>query len=201
MSAESSIPQDSLALLSIEDTVVFPNNTIPFHIFEPHYKSMIADCLDKHGYLCFATEVARKEERHEHRLFHRTGCLLKVIDYHKLSNQNYEVLLECICPVTITEIASNKPYQIVDFEIIEQFNTDLDPEQKKHLQANFLSHISQRISDEDLQKITPKIQAMPSKELINAMAYNCPASTETRQELLETHDLEALIERLGDYYF
>ena len=200
MSSLDSIPTEPLPLFSIENTVIFPHNTIPFHIFEDHYYDMISDALDKHGYLCFSTETARKTEDHNKRHFYSIGCLLKIIDYHRLEDRRYEILVESVSPVRLKEIEVDKSYQMVEFEILPQTFTNLSPEEQSQLQTKFLNHISKRITPENLELISPKIKAMPTVELINAMAYNCPGSVTTRQELLETTDLQDIIERLDDYY-
>lgn len=200
MSSLDTIPSEPLPLFSVENTVIFPHNTIPFHIFESQYYDMVSDALDKHGYICFSTETARKTDNHDKRHFYSTGCLLKIIDYHRLEDRRYEILVESIAPVRLKEIETDKSYQVVEFELLPQSSTNLSPEEQSLLQTQFLDHISKRITPENLEAITPKIKAMPLPELINAMAYNCPGSVTTRQELLETTDLQEIIDRLADYY-
>src|SRR5258708_5573285 len=73
------------------NTVLFPNALLPLHIFEPRYKQMISDCLEKKSLFGVALIEEGPESGGVARPFKR-GCLARILETKRLKNGRMNLL-------------------------------------------------------------------------------------------------------------
>lgn len=72
------------------NVVLFPGMALPLHIFEPRYRTMVADCLADQAPFGVVLTPAESEAQHE--VPARVGTLARIADYEKLPDGRYNLL-------------------------------------------------------------------------------------------------------------
>ena len=78
----------------------------PLHIFEPRYRQMLDDALDRVGQLVTATTHPDAEEERpgEPSPLLPVGCIGQIVDHERLPDGRYNILLQGLCRVEIEEL-------------------------------------------------------------------------------------------------
>lgn len=98
----------------LEDTVLFPNTLLPLHIFETRYRKMLADVLDSFGLLVLAN--FREKPDLDSYLWgtpalRPDAALGQVIDYERLDDGCYHIVLYGLCRLRIVREVKHSPYR------------------------------------------------------------------------------------------
>ncbi|MFO1519129.1 MAG: LON peptidase substrate-binding domain-containing protein [bacterium] len=109
-----------LPLFPLPNTVFFPKTVLPLYVFEPRYRSLVADALKGNGFIGVPLLKPGYEP-------HYAGCpeiypvfgYGKLIESEKLEEGQYNIILKGIDRVRlIEEISSCQPYRIASVEIL-----------------------------------------------------------------------------------
>ena len=109
-----------LPIFPLPRLVFFPNTILPLHVFEPRYRSMIADCLRTHG----AMAVVRIREQDEPdangnpRIEAISGVGL-IIEHEAMPDGRSNVLLAGQARVRLEELPFVGPYRRARATILE----------------------------------------------------------------------------------
>ena len=106
---ESSVQCDfrrEFPIFPLRQTVMFPHSVVPLHIFEPRYRQMLDDALDRVGQLVTATTHPDAEEERpgEPSPLLPVGCIGQIVDHERLPDGRYNILLQGLCRVEIEEL-------------------------------------------------------------------------------------------------
>ena len=96
---ESSVQCDfrrEFPIFPLRQTVMFPHSVVPLHIFEPRYRQMLDDALDRVGQLVTATTHPDAEEERpgEPSPLLPVGCIGQIVDHERLPDGRYNILLQ-----------------------------------------------------------------------------------------------------------
>jgi len=183
---------ETIPLFPLDDLMVFPNILRPLHIFEPRYRTMIADALKGDRVIGMIQLRPGYEGSYEGRppVF-AIGCAGVITEAEELPDGRYNIVIRGLVKFRIVSEDQSRPYRVARVEPIpenpdEQERVALGKQRQRLislLPAN--SNPPREFSDEDI---------------VNALAQYVMIDGVQRQELLELKGpllrSEALIELL-----
>jgi len=99
----------------LQDCALFPSTILPLHVFEPRYRTMVAEALDSHGLIAmamFSDTVARDEYLHERPPLRPAVCVGHIRQYEGLADGRYVMLLQGLCRARVSEEVTHEPYRL-----------------------------------------------------------------------------------------
>jgi Lon protease-like protein len=191
---------DVLPLFPLPDFVIFPGVVAPLHIFEPRYRQMMAAILDGSGRLCMG--VLREGARGRHRgtpEFWGLGCACRLMDYEKLPDGRYNILIEGLAKVRMKEVPSQKLFRLVKLECVETAaEPPVLPERDAQVRALMRRIIA--ASPDVPPEIASQVEEVELAPLLHLMAYHCPVPIEEKLKLFYTTTYAHLCDRLIKLY-
>ncbi len=102
-------------LFPLPGLFLFPGTALPLHIFEPRYRQMIEDLLDRNGRLVLGTVVPG----HEHELLgappvHEIAGLGEIARHERYPDGRFLIFVVGLKRVRLTEVSSDRPYRKVE---------------------------------------------------------------------------------------
>ena len=106
-----------LPIFPLPNIVFFPKNFLPLRIFEPQYKRMIVDVLEKDrkvGIILLDrnAQKGKRDYQNTRSSLHRIGCIGKIETCEKLPGGRFNILLRGLYRFEVLEIVKNQPYQM-----------------------------------------------------------------------------------------
>ncbi len=188
-------------VLPVRDTVLFPHAVLPLTVGRESSIQLIQSLGEEKTILVVAQRDARQDTPQAADL-HAVGTRATVHKVVKMPNQSLFVFTEGNERVRLGEITQITPFMTAESELIEDIEPQKTPELEA-LQRNVVSQFqqvvaaSQTLSD-DLQTIAINIEE-PGR-LADFIASSLPfLTTSDKQELLETPDVAARLERINKH--
>jgi Lon protease-like protein len=184
---------DLQPVFPLPNVVLFPRAILPLHIFEPRYRSMIADVLDGGQTLVIALlKPGWEADYYGDPDVHSMGCVGRVIRHQKLPDGRYNVVLQGEAKVRVDRYERRQPYRIARVHAVEEDRTWSAGATAAALAAQLMelyrrAHQRQGTAL-DLDQLLGE-NATP-EALVNTIAMNLDAEPPVRQELLECDRLE-----------
>jgi Lon protease-like protein len=107
------------------DVVLMPHETMPLHIFEPRYRTMISHCLDTAGQFAIATidrEADAVAGGAEPRPLRPFACVGQIVGHEPLPDGRFNLLLQGVCRARILETQEpdgDRPYRTATMRAVE----------------------------------------------------------------------------------
>ena len=100
-------------LFPLSQCVLFPNATVPLHVFEQRYKRMVGDVLDSHGLVAMALFEGNdwKRDYNGSPPVRPTVCVGYVVRHECLPDGRCNILLQGICRAAIKRELDHTPYR------------------------------------------------------------------------------------------
>ena len=96
---------------------------LPLHIFEPRYRQMVSDLLDRHGRLVMGTIVdGQADEAIGAPKFHEVAGLGEIGRHEELADGRFLIWLIGLGRVRVAEIPSDRLYRRVKIEPLEEWD-------------------------------------------------------------------------------
>jgi ATP-dependent Lon protease len=188
-------------VLPVRDTVLFPHAVLPLTVGRESSIQLIQSLGEEKTILVVAQRDARQDSPQAADLF-ATGTLATVHKVVKMPNQSLFVFTEGNERVHLGEFAQLTPFMTAEYETIADVEPEKTPEAEA-LQRNIVSQFQQIVTSsptlsDDLQTIAINIEE-PGR-LADFIASSLPFLTTTdKQELLETPNIGARLERLNKH--
>ena len=193
-----SVP-DTLPILPVRDTVLFPGAVLPLTVGRETSLALVNSLTAEEKLLGVVAQMDPRIEDPSAADLHKVGTLARVHKTVKMPNGNIVIFLEGVQRIRILEVVAYRPFLQARTEIEPDLLGDRDAElealqrQAQDLFREVVSHSSQ-LSDE-LQSVALNIDD-PGR-LADFFAGTLPSlSTLLRQELLETSDVRRRLETL-----
>lgn len=110
MSSEIEIPAE-VPVMTLNETVLFPQAMMPLYIFEPRYRQMLSDVLSEARIFAVASQKPDEEEAE----FLETPCPVAGVGVIRACRQNEDgtsnLILQGLARVHFEEILSEEPYR------------------------------------------------------------------------------------------
>ncbi len=118
-------------LFPLDGVVLLPHALLKLFVFEPRYRQMVEHALDGPGFIAMAVfEGDRwRKEYHGNPPIRRHVCLGKIAQHQKLSDGNYNLLLQGVCRARLrqeTDPEIDRFYRTAYLEPIETKDRDED---------------------------------------------------------------------------
>jgi ATP-dependent Lon protease len=190
---------DTLPILPVRDTVLFPGAVLPLTVGRESSLALVNSLTGDEKLLGVVAQLDPRVEDPAAADLHKVGTLAKVHKTVKMPNGNVVVFLEGLQRIRIVDLLSLRPFLRAAIEaapdIIGEQDTELEALERnaQDLFRDVVSHSAQ-LSD-DLQNVAMNIDD-PSR-LSDFIAGTLPSlSTLLRQELIETSNVRKRLEIL-----
>ena len=189
-----------LPIFPLPNVVLFPQVFLPLRIFEPRYRSMVADALAGDRVIGMALLRPGWEGQYEERPpIYKVGCSGLITHHEKLPDGRYNIVLRGLERFEIQEEDHARPYRRAEVKPLPEAPLRPDEEtligQHRHTLESLLAPIVSSASGESI-----RAAAMNDADLVNALSQYLDFEPLEKQALLERNCLltraEALIELL-----
>jgi ATP-dependent Lon protease len=192
---------DTLPVLPLRDTVLFPNSFMPLAVAREASVRLIDESMTGSRLIAvFTQRDASVEEPSEDDLF-RIGTATHIHKMFKLPDGSLRLIVQGLVRVRLKKLATFKPYLTAEVEEAEETNSDADRLEIDALQRNIKTNFQQVVSlspllSDDLQTLAFNI-AEPGK-LADFIVSSLPTiTTQAKQDVLETLDVRARMDLLN----
>ena len=125
MESGKSFPEKKIVipLFPLPTTVFYPNTSLPLYIFEPRYRSMVADALNGKGEIGMILLKPGWESDYQGTPEIMTiGCLGKIKQHSELPEGKYNILLSGLYRFRILNEIKGKIYRQAQVEFLKEIN-------------------------------------------------------------------------------
>ena len=191
----------AVPVLPVRDTVLFPHAVLPLTVGRESSIQLIQSLGEEKTILVVAQRDARLDLPEGGDL-HGVGTRATVHKVVKMPNQSLFVFTEGNERVKLGEFGQMQPFMTAQYEVIEETEPAKTPELEA-LQRNVVSQFQQVVTSsptlsDDLQTIAINIDE--AGRLADFIASSLPfLTTADKQELLETGDVTARLERVNKH--
>ena len=184
---------NKIAVFPLTNAVFFPKTVLPLNIFEDRYIQLVNDCMK--GQRFFGMVKPKSKERFKNELY-EVGCLGKITSFSETSDKRFIISLTGLTRFRIiNEIDSKKLYR--EFEIdYSDFKNDLENKVSKkenfHLE-NILNKIKTYFEKQNYMIQFNELEKLNCDQLISTISMISPFSSEEKQKIIETINIEEKI--------
>lgn len=203
MTVEFDIPR-RIPVMTLPDTVFFPQAMLPLHIFEPCYRKMLKDVLSNHRMFAVSSvaspgEIYPSSPDRPRRV--ATAGIIRACKEHADGTAN--LLLQGLCRVKFTKTLSESPYRSAAIKILPSVPGQ-NLEKLLRLKGRLLGCIGvkRRLGGTIPGDVLSLLKSIEEPDiLIDLAAFSLCDDQALKQRLLETVDtserLELFIDKLG----
>jgi ATP-dependent Lon protease len=191
----------ALPILPVRDTVLFPHAVLPLTVGRESSIQLIQSLGDEKSIVVVAQRDARMDAPQPSDLY-AYGTLATIHKVVKMPNQSLFVFTEGTERVKLGTFSQIEPFMMAAVELVPEIGAPKGPELEA-LQRNVLQAFQQIVSSsptlsDELQTIAMNIDD-PGR-LVDFIASSLPfLATTDKQELLETPDITARLERVNKH--
>ena len=208
----------TIPIFPLEDVVLFPNSSVPLHIFEPRYREMIADALVGDGIIgMILLRPGYEADYYGRPPVYAVGCAGTIIEAEELSDGRYMILLGGLVRFRVTREDRSRAYRLADVEPLPEVLDDqrqeiLKERREDRSRAYRLADVEPlpEVLDDQRQEIlkerrrrlagmrdaisglSPLFNSLSDEEFVDRLSQVLTLSPAGRQSLLE---LDGLVER------
>ncbi|MBI2814550.1 MAG: LON peptidase substrate-binding domain-containing protein [Opitutae bacterium] len=179
----------TVPVMTLPDTVFFPQALLPLHIFEPRYRQMLRDVLASDR--MFAVAHLDTTSRKDPQLVeppHHTATVGIIRACQKGENDTSNLLLQGICRVTVKKIIREEPYRII---AVQPLATSAGTHQAEleflRLEVMRLLNLRRRLGAAAPKGMTQFLESIEDIDTFADIAvFNLCEDSAVKQQLLET---------------
>ena len=185
-------PKSAVPVFPLPELVLFPGVSVPLHVFELRYRTMVRDILSGDRTLALAVLMPGYElDYHGSPAFHPLGCLARVEEIEWLPNDRYDLKLVGTSRVRFGRVAREFPYRAVHVEVLPQhpYAEDdplvlLDKRALFELHARLVRVAESQAGEAGLRGVSV-LHPMDSYErVVNSLSLVCGRTAQERLDLL-----------------
>jgi len=197
MESEKSFPEKKIVipLFPLPTTVFYPNTSLPLHIFEPRYRSMVADALNGKGEIGMILLKPGWEGDYQGTPEIMTiGCLGKIKQHSELPEGKYNILLSGLYRFRILNEIKGKIYRQAQVEFLKEINDkDLTSEpspikeQLIKIMRLYLKNLPDRTK---IEQALDMENCYKLAEFVDKLTHHFDLPVNKMQEFLEQQDVQ-----------
>ena len=180
---------ETVPVMTLPNTVLFPQALLPLHIFEPRYREMLCDVLSHDRLFAIAQlDKDRPGSPDQAEPLHRIAAVGIVRACQKGENDTSNLLLQGICRVAITSIVREEPYRIIAVQpIATTAGTHHAELEILRLEVMRLLSLRRRLGTPAPKGMTRFLESIDDIDTFTDIAvFNLCDDSATKQRLLET---------------
>ncbi|MBK5260428.1 MAG: LON peptidase substrate-binding domain-containing protein [Thermoanaerobaculia bacterium] len=194
----SALPEGEflLPLFPLPNLVFFPKTRLPLHVFEPRYRLMIADALEREKRIgIILLRPGWERDYFGAPEIYRCGTVGTIEQVVPLDDGRYNLLIHGDVRFRVVDEVSSAPYRTA--KVVASPESQRNAE-RSYAQREWLAELSRQylkfLPDE---AAVPEIATASLDSLTNALIMSLNLDVEEKQKLLETDDLIARAEQVG----
>lgn len=151
-------------LFPLPGVVLFPQNVLPLHIFEPRYRQMTEDAIADDKLITIAgLKIPRELLENGEPMLEPVGCIGKIVRHERLSDGRYNFLLVGRQRIHLTnEIETKKLYRTFHGSLL----TDESPELHTDHHKRDLSHLFKLLLQRE-DAFVPELASLLESDRLN----------------------------------
>ena len=187
---------DSLAILPLQNGVLFPDLTVPLLLSRPDHMKLVDDVLVKDRMLAAVAQRDADLEKPSLVDLHRIGVAAYILKMMRTPEGHYQILIRTFKKIKLVEAVQDDPYLIARVEALED---TYEPD--KQLDAMVVNVRSLFDKVVELSNFPAELAMLAASvegpyPLVHLVAPNLDLQIEQAQEILETTDAQKVLERL-----
>jgi Lon protease-like protein len=189
-------------LFPLPNVVLFPKAILPLHIFEPRYRTMMADALQGGQTICMALlRPGWEADYHGSPAVYGVGCIGRVVQHQLLEDGRYNIALHGESKVAIEEFTQEEPYRIARVRTVEEDHAWAASSGVEGEVAELLALFRRvRLGESAAVDLTEMYGPHVSPEaVLNMIAMNLKVEANVKQELLELDSLRSRFRSIVHY--
>ena len=180
---------ETVPVMTLPNTVFFPQALLPLHIFEPRYREMLRDVLASNRLFAVAhLDVTRNENPELIEPLHHIASVGIIRACQKGDNDTSNLLLQGICRVEVKKIVREEPYRII---AVQPVTTTAGTHQAEleilRLEVMRLLNLRRRLGTPAPKGMTQFLESIDDIDTFADIAvFNLCEDSAIKQQLLET---------------
>jgi len=174
-------------------TVLFPDATLPLHVFEPRYREMIGRCLEHDESFGIAL-ILDGDEVGGHAIPRRIGTEAAIIACQRNSHGEYDIVVEGRRRFSIRSLDRGRAYLRADVDWMDE-PLGKDAEILADAVARLVAGVVETLETSGRAIVDETWREMDPRTLSYRVAAALPGAVDVRQELLETMDTASRLRR------
>lgn len=174
-------------------TVLFPEDTLTLHIFEPRYREMIGRCL-AHDAPFGVALILEGEEVGGHAVPRRIGTEAAIIASQRLADGEYDIVAEGRRRFEIRSLDKGRTYLRADVQFLEE-PPGKDVDILSDAVARLMEGVVHALETGGRAVVDDAWTGLDARSLSYRVAAALPGAEEIRQELLEMPDIASRLRR------
>ena len=180
----------TIPIFPLPNVVLFPNVVLPLHIFEPRYRTMVAESLEQDRIIGMVLLRPGWEDEYEGRpAVYEIGCAGLITHAERLGDGRYNIVLQGLEKFRIVDEDDSRPYRLARIDSIEETARDVEKEDLQLARRRLESLLVPQPSGRSVEAKVPA--SMANEDLVNALAQYLELEPVEKQALLEREGLLA----------
>jgi len=185
-------PRHPVPIFPLPELVLFPRATVPLHVFELRYRTLVRDALSRERLIALALlKPGYEADYHGSPPFHPLGCLAQFEEVEWLPDDRYNLKVAGVSRVRLDRVVGEFPYRSARVELLPQhpFPED-DPlvkiDQRALLDLYQRMHVlAEAAAGKEAAGLLPTLTLQdPFERVVNSLCMMCGAPAAERLELL-----------------
>ncbi|HEX5815096.1 MAG TPA: LON peptidase substrate-binding domain-containing protein [Methylomirabilota bacterium] len=188
-----------VAIFPLPEVTFFPHTLLPLHVFEARYRAMVMDALARDRRLCVVQLRPGYEAHYAGKpAVHPVGGVGEIVSWERLANGRYNILVRGDARVRIdAELPTDTLYRVVRATVLPDAAPRGDVSAPlARIRAACAALLAALERPADLLD-TALAEGQPTGAVADRIAAAVIPDAALRQELLETLDVDARVERVA----
>jgi len=183
-----------IPLFPLPTTVFYPNTSLPLHVFEPRYRSMVTDALKgKKEIGMVLLKPGWENDYHGAPEIMTIGCVGKIERHSKLPEGKYNILLSGLHRFRILQEIEGKLYRQAQVELLKEVN-DQDLVEgslliKQRLIENMKQYLKSIPNGKEAEQSLDLESCTKLAEFVDRIIYHFDLPASKMQEFLEEQNV------------
>tara|TARA_Y100001970_G_C14241627_1_gene865266 strand:+ start:2732 stop:3370 length:639 start_codon:yes stop_codon:yes gene_type:complete len=186
---EKELPK-KISVFPLTNAIFFPKTILPLNIFEERYLQMVNDSMSNNKLFGMVQPKTKKNKNTE---LYSVGCLGKIISFNKTNDNRFIIALSGITRFKILqEVKNDKLYRefLVDYSIYSKDLKKNEINEKKNEKNILLKKVNLLFSKMNCYVELEEFKKLSFDQLVSTIAMVSPFSTEEKQKLVETIEVQ-----------
>lgn len=180
---------DEIPAMTLPNVAFFPQALLPLHIFEPRYRSMLAEVLATNRLMAIVAQDDRAGAAPEAPRKVAGVGIIRACQAREDGTSN--LLLQGLCRVAVTGIAAEEPYRRIRIRpLSSRPGADADENERRRDELARLLRVKLRLSAGSDREMNAFLRTIDDPEtFVDIAAFSLCESPLLKQKLLETLDV------------
>ena len=175
-----------IPLFPLPGVVLLPGTLLPLHIFEPRYRSMVADALNSDRTIGMAMMKPGWQGQGSHPDIHSIGGAGEIVEHEELSEGRYNIVLEGRFRYRVLTETAPDPYRVASVEEVASIPF-ANAQEESRIVSLAREAFQSVLTEMDLPPLPE--QAVGAERLASEIALRLRYAPEELQALLETDSI------------